>query len=117
MPKAASAARAVGVALTVLDRQQNLGVLGHHAHQGSDPHPEHGAGAADEDSAGDARNVAGADGGGKGGGQGLEGRNLTRAGLVLVKEFTGGVLPPVGDAAELRKAHPDTEVEAGADEQ
>ena len=48
---------ALFVHLAVLYRQNDLGVLGHHAKEGGHPHPEHGAGATYEDGAGDAGNV------------------------------------------------------------
>jgi hypothetical protein len=54
------------------DAQHVFGIVGHHAHDGGDPHPEHRAGAAHGDGVGHARDVARADGGGQGGAQGLE---------------------------------------------
>lgn len=47
------------VYLTVFHGQHDLSVLGHHAKEGGNPHPEHRAGTADKDGAGDAGNVAG----------------------------------------------------------
>ena len=47
------------VLAAVVDTQDVLGVVGHHAEEGNEPHPEHGAGAAYDDGAADAYNVAG----------------------------------------------------------
>ena len=56
-----------------LDGQGGLGVDGGHAEECNDPHPEDGAGAAGQDCAGCADDVAGTDLGGNGSGQCLEG--------------------------------------------
>ena len=57
----------------VLHGKDDFGVLGHHAEEGSNPHPEHRASAAGEDGARHARDIAGADRAGKGSRNSLEG--------------------------------------------
>ena len=56
-----------------LDGQRGFGIDGGHAEEGDDPHPEDGAGAAGQNSAGGAYDVAGAYLSGNGGGQCLKG--------------------------------------------
>ena len=85
-----------------MDRQRNLAVLGYHAQQGGDPHPENSAGAADGDGARHAGNVAGADGGRQGGADCLERGNGALAGLgSLLEELTDGIAPDGTEFAEL----------------
>ena len=57
----------------VADGQQLLHTAGGHAQQRGDPHPEYRTGAAQIDGRGHPGDTAGADGGGQGGAQGLEG--------------------------------------------
>ena len=92
---------AVLVPLTELHGQGNLGVLGTHTDEGSDPQPEDGAGAAQGDGGGDTGDVAGAHGACQGGGHGLEGGHLTLAGCGFVEDLADGVLHGVAELAEL----------------
>ena len=103
---------AVVVALPVLDGEDDLGVLGDHAHEGREPEPEDRAVAAQGDGLGGAHDVAGAHRGGEGGGQGLEGRHRAVAGLLLVEDFAQGVAHGVAEAAELHAAGADGQEEA-----
>ena len=113
----AAAPVALFVALAIFDSQRYLGELRHHAKQCREPHPEHRAGAAENDGACDARDVARADGGGKCRGYGLQGRNFTVARLALLEDLANGIFPPVADLGKLDKAHGDAQVNARADEQ
>ena len=113
----AAAPVALFVALAIFDSQRYLGELRHHAKQCREPHPEHRTGAAENDGACDARDVARADGGGKCRGYGLQGRNFTVARLALLEDLANGVFPPVADLGKLDKAHGDAQVNARADEQ
>ncbi len=76
---------AVDLAIGVLDAgllsQNSLSIDGSHAQEGNDPHPEDGAGAAGEDSAGCTDDIAGTNLRGDGSGHSLEG---THAALMLV---------------------------------
>ena len=108
---------AILVALTVFDRQHNLGVLGHHADEGGNPQPEDGARAAQGDGGGDAGDVAGADGGGQRGSQSLEGSDLALLGLVLVKHFADGVFHGVAELPELEALQAHSEDNARAHEE
>lgn len=55
----------VGVFLVIENSQCYLGKFRTHAEQGGNPHPEHGAGSADSDSAGNTGNITGTNRGGK----------------------------------------------------
>ena len=105
------------VALTELNSQQDLGILGSHTDQCGDPQPEQSAGAAQGDSCGDTSDVAGADGACQGGGNGLEGGHLTFCSFLLGEDLTQGVLHGVAEAAELHTTHADGHQDAGADQQ
>ena len=104
------------VAFTVLHGEQNLGILGDHAEQGGDPHPEHGAGAAGHDCAGNAGNIARADGGGERGGHSLERRDLSVTCLLPLEDFTKSVSHPVADPGKLNETYADAQVHACADQ-
>ena len=95
---------AVLVPLTVLDRQGDLTVLGAHAQQGRQPHPEHGAGTSKGNGAGDTGDVAGTDGRRQGCTHGLEGRD--GAGLLLrfLQSLAQRVLHDVDEVCKLREA-------------
>ena len=96
---------ALRVFLTVLDSQGDLGIFGAHAHQSGHPHPEDSAGAADGDSAGHTRDVAGTDGRRQSGTHGLEGGHgaLCRRALLLLQGLAQGVLEDVAQPGELRE--------------
>ena len=70
---------AVGIDFTILDGQQALGILGGHAEEGGDQHPEQSAGAAGGNGGGHADDVAGADGGREGGAEGTEAGDIAFA--------------------------------------
>jgi hypothetical protein len=85
---------------SVPDRADRLGVLGRHADKRRAPHPEEGAGPAEEDGRRHAGDVAGADGGGKRGHERVEGTDLTFLGAFLA------ALPEQGKAeADLADRH------------
>ena len=96
---------AFGVLAAVEDAQHVFGIVGHHAQEGHDPHPEHGAGAAGQDRAGHAHDIAGAHRRGQGGAKALELGNtlvLGMGGNVLVMEHSAdGLLHPVTEVAHL----------------
>ena len=93
------------VALAVLDGQGDLGVLGTHTHQGGNPHPEHSAGAADSDSAGNTGDVTGTNGSRQSGTHGLKGGNRTSLGLALglLQGLAQGVLHNIAQLGKLRE--------------
>ena len=105
---------ALGVRDAVPHTEERLGVLGRHAEQAGDPHPEQGAGATDGDGGGDTDDIADADGGGQGGGQCLVLGDVTFAGVVVAveeAESQGGE-----ELAELHAPEPDGEDEAGSEQ-
>ena len=104
---------AVGIDFTILDGQQALGILGGHAEEGGDQHPEQSAGAAGGNGGGHADDVAGADGGGKGGTQSAEARDLTFAPLfVLDHELQG-----LAQVSHLEEPDPEGQPHAAGDDQ
>ena len=113
----AAAPVALFVALTVLDREGDLGELGDHAEESGDPHPEHRARAAEDDRAGDAGDVARADRGRQCRGDRLHRRDLALARFGLLEDLADGVLPPVADLGELNEADAEAQVNARADQQ
>ena len=113
----AAAPVALFVALTVLDREGDLGELGDHAEESGDPHPEHRARAAENDRAGDAGDVARADRGRQCRGDRLHRRDLALARFGLLEDLADGVLPPVADLGELNEADAEAQVNARADQQ
>ena len=108
---------ALVVALAVTDCQDHFGVLGRHAEQSRDPHPEDSAGAACRDGAGDACDVSCADRRRKSGGHGLERCHFTVSGLLLLEDLAEGVLHRVSEAGELDEAHADAQENAGSHKQ
>ena len=92
------------VALTVLDSQRNLSVLGAHTKQSGDPHPENSTGAADGDSARDTGDVTGTDGCCQSGTHGLEGRDSAFLLFGLLECLTQGILHNVDEVGELGEA-------------
>ena len=76
-----------------------LGIVGHHAEEGDEPHPEHRAGAANRNGACYTDDITGADGGRQSGAQGLElgnGAILGVTGDVFIFEnCADGVFHPV----------------------
>ena len=106
---------ALGVALTVADGEHDLGVLGDHAHQRGEPHPEHGAVAAKRDRLRGADDIARADGGGKRGRNGLERRDGALAGFLAGEHLADGVLECVAELGKLYPSVADRQIQASAD--
>ena len=73
----------VFVNYTIFDGEQTLGILGCHSEEGSQPHPEEGAGTTCEDSSRNAYDIAGADGGGHCGAESAEAGNLAAAAFLI----------------------------------
>ena len=59
-----------------MDGEYRLGVFGRHAHQGSAPHPEKGAGPSENDGSGHSGDISGADGRREGCHEGVEGSDV-----------------------------------------
>ena len=109
--------RAVGLDHACLLREHRLGIDRRHAEERDDPHPEDCAGAADEDRAAGADDVAGADLRRDGRRQRLE---RTHAGFVLLAveaELTEEAPPALAEAAHLHELRADGEIQTRAEEQ
>jgi hypothetical protein len=106
---------ALGVRDAVPDTEERLGVLGRHAEQTGDPHPEQGAGATDRDRRGDTDDIAHAHGGCQGGGQSLVLGDVTFAAVVVAVEEAES--EGREELSELHPPQPDGEDEAGAEQQ
>ena len=98
-------------------RENGLGVVGGHAEEGDDPHPEDGARAADEDGAAGSDDVAGADLGGDGGGDGLERAHAALLLAAAQAEVAEEALEALAEVADLHEARADGEEQAHADQQ
>ena len=86
-----------------LDGQRGLCINGGHAEEGDDPHPENRAGAAGQDGAGSAYNVAGTHLSGDSGGQRLK-RTHAAVMLLAVQRQVAEHLPhSLAEAADLDK--------------
>ncbi len=85
--------------------------LDRHAEKTNDPHPEHGAGAAQTDRQGHSADIAETDRGGQCGGKGLEMGNGARIVLVVVLSTNDG--HAMGQRPVLAEAAPDREQHAG----
>ena len=108
---------AVRVHYAGLLRQHGFRVNGRHAEECDDPHPEDRAGAADQNRAARADDVARANLRGDGGGQRLKGAEtalLLSAVHVQIAEYLAHAF---AEAANLHKARPDGEIQSGADQQ
>ena len=103
---------AVPGAHPVLDGDEGLGVLGGDAEHAGDPAPEHRAGAAQEDGGAHPDDVARADGGGQGGGQGLELAHVARGIRVL-----GDGQADAGEQLALNEAGAGRHEQVGAQQQ
>ena len=103
------------------DAQHVFGVIGHHAHDRGDPHPEDRARAAHGDGIGHAGDVARADRGGQGGAQRLELGDgmpvMALADALFVEQSADGIAPHVAEAGELEKPGQHRHEDARADEQ
>ena len=106
---------ALRVALTVLDREQNFGVLDHHAKQGSQPEPEDGAVAAEGDGLGGTNDVAGADRSRQRRGDSLHRRDCAFACLLFLEHFTQCVLHHVAELRELKATVADGQIKTKED--
>ena len=106
---------ALRVALTVLDCEQNFGVLDHHAKQGSQPEPEDGAVAAEGDGLGGTNDVAGADRSRQRRGDSLHRRDCAFACLLFLEHFTQCVLHHVAELRELKTTVADGQIKTKED--
>ena len=114
---------AVRIFAAVEDAQHVFGIVGHHAQDGHDPHPEDRARSAGDDGGGHTHDVSGADGRRQGGAQALELADGPvflggmRRDLLVGKDGTDGVLHPVAKMADLEKSGPDGHEQADAKQQ
>lgn len=105
----AAAHFADAVGFPIFYGQHRFGVFGGKAEGRGDPHPDQSAGASQDQGGADAHDVAGADGGGQGGHQGLEGGDVPFGLIPLLKNFADGV----GQIAPGQEFQPDGQVHAG----
>ena len=106
------------ILLAVMNGKRDLAVLGHHAQQGGDPHPENRAGTADGNSARHTGDIAGADRCRQCGTDRLERRYRTMTCLGgAVEQLADGILPDHAELTELEKAGADTEVQTHAEDE
>ena len=103
----------LGVALPVMDGKNHLGIFGHHAEQGAEPHPEHCPRAAQSDGAGNTGNIAGTHGCRQRSGHSLKGGNLTMGCLFLSENPAGSLLHNMAEFGKLDKADLAAEVNSG----
>ena len=103
----------------ILHRQDDLGILGDHAEEGRNPHPEHGTGAARKDGARDAGDVAGADRAGQGRRHGLEGRDVRAVvfGLFFLKQRPDRVFENPPEVRNLQPVNTERQIDAGSHQQ
>ena len=100
-----------------LDGQRGFSIDGGHAEEGNDPHPEDGAGAAGQNSAGCAYDVAGAHLGGNGSGQGLEGAHAAVMLFAVEGQIAEHSAHTLTEAADLNKAGLDAVPQADSHQQ
>ena len=98
-------------------RQRRLRIDGRHAEEGNDPHPEDSAGAAGEDGAGGAHDIAGAHLRGDGGGQRLEGGHAALLGAAAEVHLAEELLHTLAEAAHLHEPGLDGVPQANAHQQ
>ena len=107
----------------VVDAQNIFGVVGHHAKNRHQPHPEDGSRAAGGNGGGDTRNIAGADGGGQSRTQALELADrpvlFVRVGrhMLVLKNSPDGMPQPVAEMGHLKPAREAGHQHTGADKQ
>ena len=94
-----------------------LGVVGGHAEQGDDPHPEDGARAAHDDGTAGAHDVARAHLGRDSGGQRLERRHAAALVAAAQAEVAEHAAPALAEAAELDRLGAHGEPDAHAEQQ
>ena len=97
--------------------KDSLGVVGGHAQEGDDPHPEDCARAADEDCAASAYDVAGTDLGGDCGCHSLEGAHAALVLFAVQRKAAEHPLQAFAEAANLNEASTDGEEQACTDKQ
>lgn len=100
-----------------LDGQRGFSIDGGHAEEGNDPHPEDGAGAAGQNSAGCAYDVAGAHLGGNGSGQCLEGAHAAVMLFAVEGQIAEHSAHTLTEAADLNKAGLDAVPQADSHQQ
>ena len=98
---------AMFIALTVSDGKRDLGVLDHHAKQGSHPEPEDCSVAAHGNCLGSSDDVAGADGCRKSCRDRLQRRDRASVGLLSLEHLADRVLHGIAKATELHRAAAD----------
>ena len=97
--------------------QGGFGIDGGHAEEGDDPHPEDSAGAAGQDRAGRADDVARADLSGDGGGERLERAHAAVMLLAAKRQVAEHTVPALFEAADLHEAGLDGVPKAHAEQQ
>ena len=105
---------AVGHFLTGCLGKHGLGVVGGHAQEGDDPHPEDGARATDQDSAAGTHDVASTHLGSDGGCHCLEGAHAALLGAAAQGKVAEEFLYAFTEAANLHEAGAQGEEQAGA---
>ena len=108
------------VLFTILGGESDLGELGCHAQESGNFHPEHRAGAAEGDSAGNAYDVTCAYRCGEGRGDRLHrsyGALLGFYLLAFVEHLSDGILHCIAEVPELEEVQLDGHVDAGADDE
>ena len=83
--------------------QHGLGIVGGHAQEGDDPHPEDSAGSADEDGPTSTYDIAGAHLGGNGGGKRLEGAHAASMAAAMEGDVSKQPPAPFGKASDLNE--------------
>ena len=115
----AAAPLTILILAAIVDAQHIFGIVGHHAEDGDNPHPEHGAGATGGNGGCHTGNIARADGGGQGGAQALELADgavfLGRVGgnVLIGKDSADGLFHPVPKPGQLEGAGQDGHQDAG----
>lgn len=111
----------VRVSAAEIDAQDVFRIVGHHAEEGCDPHPEDRARTADRDGCGDTGDVAHADRCREGGAECLELGNhalFIRVRLDMFFENTAdGVFPPVCKMSDLEKFRQNRHDDAGSEQE
>ena len=96
----------------------DLGVFGAHAEESGEPHPEHSAGTADENGAGNTGDITGTYGGGHGSGHSLEGREVGAVILAgFLEKLSDGVPHDITEFGDLDAAGADREENTAAYQQ
>src|SRR5690606_28473123 len=104
---------AAAVLFTEMHGQYRFAIFGRHADQGDQPHPYQCTGATEVNGGGNAGNIAGADCGGQGRGQG----GITGNGAFLVAVVLAELAETVDQLAQRHETQADGQVDAGAGNQ